>query len=48
LGMKYTRIEKQWIKSIPKHLMPSKEEIEKIIKGARKRRKAAKTEWKWQ
>ena len=37
--MKYTQIEKRWIRSIPKRLKPSKAEIEKIIKRARKRKK---------
>jgi translation initiation factor 2 alpha subunit (eIF-2alpha) len=43
--MKYTQIEKKWIKSIPKHLKPSKAEIEKIIKRARKQRKERRDEF---
>tara|TARA_Y100000310_G_scaffold329607_1_gene399779 strand:+ start:1758 stop:1895 length:138 start_codon:yes stop_codon:yes gene_type:complete len=43
--LKYTQIEKRWIKSIPKRLKPSKAEIEKIIKRARKQRKKERDEF---
>ena len=43
--LKYTQIEKRWIKSIPKRLKPSKAVIEKIIKRARKQRKKERDEF---